>query len=57
MPTWASNPVRGHELGHRTAIRADALGWRAIGIFGYTIVFALTCIPLSRTFVSARRTD
>jgi hypothetical protein len=34
---------------------ADALGWRAIGIFGYTIVFALTCIPLSRTFVSARR--
>jgi hypothetical protein len=36
---------------------ADALGWRAIGIFGYTIVFALTCIPLSRTFASARRID
>jgi hypothetical protein len=35
----------------------NALGWRAIGIFGYTIVFALTCIPLSRTFVSARRID
>jgi hypothetical protein len=35
----------------------NALGWRAIGIFGYTIVFALTCIPLSRTFVSARRLD
>jgi hypothetical protein len=36
---------------------ADALGWRAIGIFGYTIVFALTCIPLSQTFASARRID
>jgi hypothetical protein len=35
----------------------NALGWRAIGIFGYTIVFALTCIPLSRTFVSTRRID
>jgi hypothetical protein len=35
----------------------NALGWRAIGIFGYTIVFALTCIPLSRTFVSACRID
>jgi hypothetical protein len=36
---------------------ANALGWRAIGIFGYTIVFALTCVPLSRTFVFARRID
>jgi hypothetical protein len=36
---------------------ANALGWRTIGIFGYTIVFALTCIPLSRAFVSARRID
>jgi hypothetical protein len=29
---------------------ADALGWRFIGILGYTIVFGLVCIPLSRTF-------
>ncbi len=34
---------------------ANALGWRAIGIFGYTIVFGLTCLPLSRAFVSTRR--
>jgi len=40
---------------------ANALGWRAIGIFGYTIVFALTCLPLSREFSSkaqaSRRLD
>jgi hypothetical protein len=29
---------------------ADALGWRTIGILGYTVVFGLTCIPLSRAF-------
>jgi hypothetical protein len=29
---------------------ADALGWRTIGILGYTVVFGLTCIPLSREF-------
>jgi hypothetical protein len=28
----------------------NALGWRTIGIFGYTIVFGVVCIPLSRTF-------
>jgi hypothetical protein len=31
----------------------NALGWRTLGILGYTIVFGLTCIPLSRAF----RTD
>jgi hypothetical protein len=30
-----------------------AIAWRAIGIFGYTLVFAATCIPLARAF----RTD
>jgi len=29
---------------------ANALVWRTIGILGYTIVFGLVCIPLSRTF-------
>lgn len=29
---------------------ANALGWRTIGILGYTVVFGLTCIPLSRAF-------
>lgn len=29
---------------------ANALGWRTIGILGYTVVFALTCLPLSRSF-------
>ena len=34
---------------------ANALAWRTIGIFGYTIVFGLTCLPLSRAFkVDAR---
>jgi hypothetical protein len=28
----------------------NALAWRTIGILGYTIVFALVCIPLSRAF-------
>ena len=30
----------------------NALAWRAIGIFGYTIVFAATCVPLARAFHS-----
>jgi hypothetical protein len=30
----------------------NAIGWRAIGIFGYTIVFAATCVPLARAFRS-----
>jgi hypothetical protein len=30
-----------------------AIAWRAIGIFGYTLVFAATCIPLARAFRSA----
>ena len=29
---------------------ANALAWRTIGILGYTIVFGLTCLPLSRAF-------
>ena len=29
---------------------ANALGWRTIGILGYTVVFGLTCLPLGRTF-------
>ena len=29
---------------------ANALAWREIGILGYTIVFGLTCLPLSRAF-------
>jgi hypothetical protein len=29
---------------------ANVLGLRTIGIVGYTIVFGLTCLPLSRTF-------
>jgi hypothetical protein len=31
---------------------ADMLGLRTIGIVGYTVVFGLTCLPLSRTFTS-----
>jgi hypothetical protein len=27
---------------------ANALGWRTIGILGYTVVFGLTCLPLTR---------
>jgi hypothetical protein len=27
-----------------------AIAWRAIGIVGYTLVFAATCIPLARAF-------
>jgi hypothetical protein len=30
---------------------ANMLGLRTIGIVGYTIVFGLTCLPLSRTFL------
>ncbi|MDT7700292.1 MAG: hypothetical protein QOJ30_2617 [Pseudonocardiales bacterium] len=29
------------------------LAWRAIGIFGYIVVFPLTCVALSRVFASA----
>ena len=29
---------------------ANAIAWREIGILGYTIVFGLTCLPLSRAF-------
>jgi len=29
---------------------ANALGWRTIGIIGYTVVFGITCIPLSQAF-------
>jgi hypothetical protein len=29
---------------------ANVLGLRTTGIVGYTIVFGLTCLPLSRTF-------
>jgi hypothetical protein len=30
----------------------DAIAWRGIGIFGYTLVFAATCVPLARAFRS-----
>jgi hypothetical protein len=36
---------------------ADVLGLRTIGILGYTIVFGLVCLPLSRTFRAPRRAD
>ena len=29
---------------------ANAIAWREFGILGYTIVFGLTCLPLSRAF-------
>ena len=29
---------------------ANVIGLRTIGILGYTVVFGLTCLPLSRTF-------
>jgi hypothetical protein len=29
-----------------------AIAWRAVGIFGYTLVFAATCVPLARAFRS-----
>jgi hypothetical protein len=29
-----------------------AIAWRGIGIFGYTLVFAATCVPLARAFRS-----
>jgi hypothetical protein len=31
----------------------NAIAWRGIGIFGYTLVFAATCVPLARAFRSA----
>jgi hypothetical protein len=31
---------------------AGAIAWRAIGILGYTLVFAATCVPLARAFRS-----
>jgi hypothetical protein len=33
------------------------LAWRGIGIFGYAVVFPLTCLALSRAFASAPSTD
>jgi hypothetical protein len=36
---------------------ADILGLRTIGILGYTVVFGLTCLPLSRTFKAGTPTD
>jgi hypothetical protein len=30
----------------------NAIGLRAVGIFGYTVVFAATCVPLARAFRS-----
>lgn len=35
---------------------ANTLGLRTIGILGYTLVFGLTCLPLSRTFKEATPT-
>src|SRR6266567_723929 len=34
---------------------ANVLGLRTIGIVGYTVVFGLTCLPLSRTFNAETR--
>jgi hypothetical protein len=34
---------------------ANMLGLRTIGIVGYTIVFGLTCLPLSRTFLGTEQ--
>jgi hypothetical protein len=34
---------------------ANVLGLRTIGIVGYTVVFGLTCLPLSRTFNAGTR--
>lgn len=31
----------------------DVMAWRAIGIFGYAVVFPLTCLALSRAFTPA----
>jgi hypothetical protein len=28
----------------------DQLGWRGIGIFGYAVVFPITCLAISRAF-------
>jgi hypothetical protein len=36
---------------------ANALEWRTIGILGYTVVFGLTCVPLSRWFKVDRSSD
>lgn len=33
----------------------NAMGWRTIGILGYTVIFGLTCLPLSRTFKANNR--
>jgi hypothetical protein len=30
----------------------NAIGLRAIGILGYTVIFAATCVPLARAFRS-----
>jgi hypothetical protein len=34
---------------------ANVLAWRTIGILGYTVVFGLTCLPLSRAFKAVTR--
>jgi hypothetical protein len=36
---------------------ANVLGLRTIGILGYTVVFGLTCLPLSRAFKEGRFTS
>ena len=33
------------------------LGWRAIGIAGYAVVFPLTCVALARAFSASPPTD
>ena len=33
----------------------NALAWRGIGIFGYAVVFPVTCLALSRAFASSGR--
>ena len=35
---------------------ANVIAWREIGILGYTIVFGLTCLPLTRIFKLDERT-
>jgi len=30
--------------------RVNVIAWRSIGIFGYTVVFPLTCLALSSVF-------
>ena len=37
-------------IGRLYDVFANVIGLRTIGIVGYTVVFGLTCLPLSRTF-------